>query len=1185
MNFGAFKTRFLSGGAATAALIIFAQSVPAYAQQQTYKFDIPSQGLGSALRAFAKTARQQILFDDVDVRGKRAKALKGSYTARAALDKLLAGSALSVRQGQSGVYIVRQLAATQASGAKVGPVISDAPTTDGPTGTVSGTVVNRTTGSALAGALVRIQGTDLETVTDDRGQYYFPAVPRGRRVVRVEYLGEPITTANVSVSAGSRQQANIVLGEITDDIVVFGYRSSIQQALNKQKNADNNATIVSSDLLGGFPAETVSEALRRVPGVAFGRDDATGEGSRITVRGFSSEAISVQLNGLELQGTGFERTIDLSGFLTDNISEIRIQKSLLPSHEASGSGGLVEIETKSGLDYGDFALNFSVEGEANAKTAYGDEYQINGTIAKKITDNFGIVGSLQYRKTNRLNYDVTVTDRIPNVLPAGFTAISQIPGDQLFPFEPQFDGRLLASSKYSRRTRDEETLSASINLAWDIADHTRLRLDLQRNMRDSQFENSETTAQFFTLRKDVFVPELGDEVRRRNTFDRWRPDSNLRTTDQRFTSNTISFRGDTTLDRWTMKYKLGYSGAVSETSNSVIFLQGSQTSQAELDQIVDPATGVINIENNAAMTERFVDGGFKTLKNGVVIPALTAAGYDSLVNPDGYVVQSANRSFSDSPTDAYFAEGSVRYEPDLGFLDYVEAGGKYDLSIRESADDRFASIGTLKATQSYSRIFARNTSLSEFGDNLFDTGSLANIGAQELLVSFLPGRAADTIFERLDQLLVDDPNTAFNEERYRLTDISENDPILDTLALTPAKTREERIAAYIEAKISFGDFDAIGGVRMEQVKRTGNTLTAPTVTIGPGFAREPRATFINAGLIDFVDTSGTQRTWTPSLLINYRPMDNLVARFGYFRSTVNPSFILLRSPTRYNIDLRTTRTQRATITESNPDLKLTVTDNFDFDIAYYFQDTPGLIRAGFFYKKITNNFTDVIFQSGPNDDVAQRVRDYLAPFAIDRPDLLNFLPDTEYFLNRPENGEGGKIYGFELELIRQLDFLPGFLKDFGVLGNVTYTTADFPTLLNGVDENRFSKQFLRDLPLADQPAWAYNASLNYAKNGFEGRLIYTRQTETVSSYDVHDLNTILPAYSTLDLRLSYTFQRLGGDWTVFLEGDDLLRGTYEADIRRGIGSNADRSDTSYFFPRTLQFNGGRNFTLGLRGKF
>ena len=88
---------------------------------------------------------------------------------------------------------------------------------------------------------------------------------------------------------------------------MLGYRSAIEVALNQQKNADNNSTVVASDLLGGFPAETVSEALRRVPGVAFGRDADTGEGSRITVRGFSSEAINVQLNGLD------RRARDMSG--------------------------------------------------------------------------------------------------------------------------------------------------------------------------------------------------------------------------------------------------------------------------------------------------------------------------------------------------------------------------------------------------------------------------------------------------------------------------------------------------------------------------------------------------------------------------------------------------------------------------------------------------------------------------------------------------------------------------------------------------------------------------------------------------------------------------------------------------------------------------------------------------------
>lgn len=1183
---------FALTGCAGIALL---QAGPALAQTspqsaaQTVNIDIKANSLEAALLELGRKTGVEIAFASNTVRGKRAPAVKGSLSVDQALNRLLSGSGLSFRKTERGSVLIVAAPAAQGTSQTANTQQSQGRTAareanDRVTGSVSGQIVSASNGASLPGAKVQLQGTKYETISDDRGFYYFSALPRGEYVVQADYLGEASVTSTVLVTSGSRQQINLMLGEKDADIVVTAYRSSIQKALNQQKNADNNVTIVSSDLLGGFPAETVSEALRRVPGVTFGRDENTGEGSQILVRGFSSEAIGVQLNGIDLQGTDTSRTIDLSGFLADNISEIRIQKSLLPSHEASGSGGLVEIETKSGLDYGDFAFNFSVEGEANTKSVYGNEYQVNGTIAKQITNNFGIVGSIQYRKTNRQNYNVRIDSRIPTTFPVGFTSIGQINGEENFPFEAEFDDRMLSGVRYSRRNRDEETITGSINLAWDIADHTKLRVDLQRNMRNSIFETSQLTPQYFTFRRDVFVPELDGEVRRRPTYDRWRPDSALRYTDQRLTTNTISFRGETTLDRWKFDYKLGYSGARTKTNNAVILLQGPQTRSTGLDAIIDPSTAVINIQDNAAMTPKYVNGGFITLPNGVVIPSLTELGKDNLINPAGFVVQSASRSFSNSPTNAYIVEGTIEYEPALDLIDYVKVGGKYDLSIRKSLDDRFATVGTLKSSETYSRIIGRNTSIAELGAGLLDIGTLADIGARDLLVSFLPSSSLETIFTGMDGLLVDDPDTAFNEERFRYRDFRDVDPILESLALRPAKSEEERFAAFFEAKISFGDFDAVGGVRMEQVTRTGTTITTPTIRTDDNFS-EPREIFIDVGLVDFTDLTGTQRTWTPSVLVNYRPMENLVARLGYFRSTVNPSFALLRRPTTYSLDIRSSITDRIRLRESNPDLAPTVTDNFDLDIAYYFQDTPGLIRAGFFYKKITNNFTNIVETVGENSDVRQRVLDYLAPLADTRPDLLVFDDDAIYQLERPENGVGGTIYGVELEVIRQLDFLPGFLKDFGVLANATYTTSDFPTLLNGVDENRVSKQFLLDLPLQNQSEWVYNLSLNYARGGFDGRIIYTYQAESVQNYNIHDLNTIVPSYSTLDLRLSHTFDAGGGGWTVFVEGDDLLNGTKDADIRTAIGSNPAREDAEYFFPRTLQFNGGRTFTLGIRGRF
>lgn len=109
MTIGFLRKRILCSAAATGALLAFAQSIPAYAQEQTYAFDIPAQDLGPALRDFARASRQQVVFDEDAVRGKRSVALKGPFTARTALDRLLRGSGLGVSRGTSGLFIVRQL--------------------------------------------------------------------------------------------------------------------------------------------------------------------------------------------------------------------------------------------------------------------------------------------------------------------------------------------------------------------------------------------------------------------------------------------------------------------------------------------------------------------------------------------------------------------------------------------------------------------------------------------------------------------------------------------------------------------------------------------------------------------------------------------------------------------------------------------------------------------------------------------------------------------------------------------------------------------------------------------------------------------------------------------------------------------------------------------------------------------
>src|SRR3546814_7032670 len=84
-----FYTHSLALRALAVSLATVAAVQPACAQEQVYSFDIPAQGLDSALKTFACVSGQQVVFNSRDSRGKNAPDLKGRNSTRRALDVLL----------------------------------------------------------------------------------------------------------------------------------------------------------------------------------------------------------------------------------------------------------------------------------------------------------------------------------------------------------------------------------------------------------------------------------------------------------------------------------------------------------------------------------------------------------------------------------------------------------------------------------------------------------------------------------------------------------------------------------------------------------------------------------------------------------------------------------------------------------------------------------------------------------------------------------------------------------------------------------------------------------------------------------------------------------------------------------------------------------------------------------------
>src|SRR5690606_29568579 len=144
----------------------------------------------------------------------------------------------------------------------------------------------------------------------------------------------------------------------------------------------------------------------------------------------------------------------------------------------------------------------------------------------------------------------------------------------------------------------------------------------------------------------------------------------------------------------------------------------------------------------------------------------------------------------------------------------------------------------------------------------------------------------------------------------------------------------------------------------------------------------------------------------------------------------------------------------------NPDLDPTTSMNFDLNAEHYFESV-GILSAGVFHK---------------------RVKDFIYTYITEAPDD-SLAPGTEgYDVFRPMNGDAASLLGAEASFQRQLDFLPGFARNFSIYLNYTYLTANADGIRNEDGDER------EDLDLPNTAPHMFNASLGYADKKFSARL-------------------------------------------------------------------------------------------------
>lgn len=200
-------------------------------------------------------------------------------------------------------------------------------------------------------------------------------------------------------SAAMAQDAPAADGA-ADEIIVTGFRASLENAVNKKKSSDQIVESVSAEDIGKLPDASIAESIARLPGLTSQR--LSGRSNSITIRGFAPDFSTTLLNGREQTSTGDNRAVEYDQYPSEMISQVNVYKSPTASLVGQGLSGTVDLRTIRPLAAGKTIFSVGARGTLadNGKLNAGSNdkgFRVNGLFVTQLKDDtIGIVLGASY---------------------------------------------------------------------------------------------------------------------------------------------------------------------------------------------------------------------------------------------------------------------------------------------------------------------------------------------------------------------------------------------------------------------------------------------------------------------------------------------------------------------------------------------------------------------------------------------------------------------------------------------------------------------------------------------------------------------------------------------------------------------------------------------------------------------
>jgi TonB-dependent receptor len=290
----------------------------------------------------------------------------------------------------------------------------------------------------------------------------------------------------------------------------------------------------------------------------------------------------------------------------------------------------------------------------------------------------------------------------------------------------------------------------------------------------------------------------------------------------------------------------------------------------------------------------------------------------------------------------------------------------------------------------------------------------------------------------------------------------------------------------------------------------------------------------------------------PGITFRFEPVKNAVLRAAITTAIARPKYYDL-------VPYFNVNPGDAELSSGNVDLEPIKSTNIDLMAEKYFKSV-GLVSGGLFYKHLNNFF------------YTYRDENYTTQkFAADFPTVTNPIPvgDIWQYTQR-RNGSEVNVFGFEIAFQRQLDFLPGFWKGFGIYTNYTFTTSKAKGIYDGG-----GNLIRQNVELPGTAPHMFNASVSYENKKLVVRVsgnftaAYVDDSDDAGYNEDAFFDRYYDKQFFLDANASYAITK---KLRFFAEANNL---TNQA-LRYYQGEKNRTAQVEYYGPR---FNAGLKFDL------